>query len=139
MFGNGRIIFFKCKVGIMTDKEIIEEALKFLVVDYGFTYEYHSQHNGNEEFYKFVNEFGYFQYYEWSQFKDSEFSVVCNQEFKIIRLFDEYPQIFSMFNKRHKGVKWFFKDQRKDYWTMIASILRLEIKTKGSLFGLKIL
>lgn len=121
----------------MTVKETIEKHLAFLVSDYGFTYKFETS-NGNDMRFIYENANGYFMYYQWEQFGESEFSVCCNQTFLKVSLIEKYPHIFAQFRKNHRGIKWFFKDSRKDYWEMVSSILRNEIENNGSLFGLYI-
>ena len=120
----------------MSDKEIIETALNFLVIDHGFSYEYNTP-NGNAEYFKYKNKNGCFAYYQWVQFGEYEFSVTYDQTFRKIQLFEEYPKYFAFFKNKHKGIKWLFKDSRKDYWEMISNIIKDEIASKGSLFGIQ--
>lgn len=117
----------------MTTKEIIEKKLHFLVKDYGFSFE-HSNIQGNH--YVFSNSYGYIEFYEWEQFEESEIRVKCYQEFKKIILIDHYPEIVGEYTKNHVGIKWFFKDERNDYWDMISTIIKLEIDNKKNIFGL---
>ena len=49
-----------------------------------------------------------------------------------------YAKELGAFNQRHKGLKWLFKDRRPDFWQMIADIIKKEIETNNSVFGLKI-
>ena len=121
----------------MSDREIIEAALNFLVVDYGFSYEYHSL-NGKEEYFQYKNNYGCLTYYQWAQFGEQEFSATHNQTFRKIQLFEEYPKYFASFKSTHKGIKWLFQDSRKDYWEMISNIIKEEIASTGALFGIQI-
>ena len=121
----------------MSDREIIEAALNFLVVDYGFSYEYHSL-NGKEEYFQYKNNHGCLTYYQWAQFGEQEFSATYNQTFRKIQLFEEYPKYFASFKSKHKGIKWLFQDSRKDYWEMISNIIKDEIASTGALFGIQI-
>lgn len=121
----------------MGDKEIIEKSLSFLITDHNFKYRYETQ-NGNDMNFIYENKNGYFKYYQWPQFNESEFSVLFDNEFKKINLFEIDPKYFSLFKKQHSGIKWLFKDKRQDYWNMIATILKHEISISNSLFGLKI-
>ncbi len=122
----------------MTDKDIIEKALSFLVKDYNFSYLFETP-NGNDMRFIYNNKYGSFIYYQWTQFKEEEFSIITNHEYKKIQLFLEYPDYFSTYNKTHKGIKWFFKDNRMDYWDMISQILKHEISKNGSLFDLRVI
>lgn len=121
----------------MSDKEIIEKALSFLITEYKFKYKYET--NKGNDIFIYENKNGCFKYYQWPQFGESEFSVLSDYEFKKINLFLIYPEYFALFKKQHSGIKWFFKDKRKDYWAMIATILKHEISVNNSLFGLKVL
>lgn len=119
----------------MTTKDIIEDKLMFLVKDYGFIFEYS---NIQGEHYVFRNDNGYFEFYEWAQFDESEIHVKYDEVFKKINLIEYYPKIIGEFNQTHRGIKWFFKDTRNDYWDMISKIIKLEINNKKSIFGLTI-
>ena len=122
----------------MSNREIIENALKFLCNEYNFSYEYYTP-NGNADYCKYSNQYGKFTYYEWMEFGEREFSVIYNQQFRKININEEYPKMVSEFHHSHKGIKWFFKDKRKDYWEMIANIIKNEITATGTLFGIKII
>lgn len=120
----------------MNVNDIIKSNLDFLVKDYQFEFSYL---NGRGENYLYKNKYGYFNYYEWEQFGEYEFSVkISNQESKIINFFEYYPKQISSFNSNHTGIKWLFKDKKKDYWKMIADLIKLEIANNHCLFGLKI-
>lgn len=123
---------------MLSDKEIIEKSLNFLIVDYNFKYEYLTPYCNNEEYYIFRKQDSCFTYYQWNEMKEYKFTVVFDQEFKEIRLFERYPQELELFRKNHTGIKWIFKDYREDYWKMIADIIKKEIQSTGFLFGIKI-
>ena len=57
---------------------------------------------------------------------------------KKISLVEEYPKIIGEFKHSHKGFRWFFKDERYDYWEMISKIIQMEINTNNYIFGLKL-
>ncbi|MBE6592830.1 MAG: hypothetical protein E7642_02415 [Ruminococcaceae bacterium] len=117
----------------MATQDIIKKHLDFLIYQYGFEFEYVC--NEGEHFI-FKNQWGYFKYYQWSQFGEEEFSVKIGSNFRTIKLYEEYPQIVGQFNQNHKGFKWFFKDSRDDFWLMVAAIIKDEINLKNSIFGL---
>jgi hypothetical protein len=121
----------------MKTQEIIENALKFLSVEYKFFYEYESIYNG-AEYFKYTNKYGNFVYYQWLQFGEKQFSVKYNQTFKVVDLQLQFSKEFVCFKKTHSGITWWFKDKRKEYWNMIASIIKKEIKHSNTLFGLPI-
>ncbi|MDY6141669.1 MAG: hypothetical protein SPI52_02975 [Bacilli bacterium] len=118
----------------MTTLDIIKNKLKFLIEEYGFTFEFNNE-RGNH--YIFNNKNGSIQFYEWRQFNELAIFVKYDLISKKINLIEEYPKIVSQFNQSHKGLKWFFKDDREDYWEMISKILKIEIDKK-SIFGLKL-
>ena len=121
----------------MTDKEIISKSLGFLMSEYSMKFIYNT--NGNEYFYYFQNNNGSFNYYEWPQFGDKQFSVVINNIGKKLLNFElDYPDLIREYKRKHSGLLWLFKDQRKDYWDTVALIVKQEIQTKGTLFGLKL-
>ncbi|MBQ7761832.1 MAG: hypothetical protein IJ400_07235 [Clostridia bacterium] len=119
----------------MTTLDIIKNKLKFLIEEYGFTFEFNND-RGNH--YVFNNKNGYIEFYEWKQFNESAIFVKYDMISKKINLIEEYPKVVGQFYKIHKGVKWLFKDERNDYWEMIAKIIATEINNKKSIFGLKI-
>lgn len=119
----------------MTTLDIIKNKLKFLIDVYGFTFEYNND-GGNHYIFKNIN--GCIEFYEWPQFHESAIFVNYDMISKKINLIEEYPKMVGQFNKIHKGVKWFFKDDRNDYWEMVSKIIRIEINNKKSIFGLKI-
>ena len=121
----------------MTDKQIIEKAMGFLCSDYGFMYDYESVNNG-AEYYRFFNKYGCFTYYQWEQFQEKEFSVKYDMSFRVIEFQYLFPDEYKTFKQTHKGIKWWFKDKRLDYWNMFAKLIKEEIEKKGSLFGLRI-
>lgn len=120
-----------------TDKEIIEEALSFLVTNFRFIFEYKTS-NRNEEFYSYKNRYGSLNYYQSQEFGDYRFSVMNSEGIRDINFVELYPSVVAQFNKAHRGFRWLFKDLRIDYWNMIALIIKMEIENTGSLFGLKI-
>ena len=120
---------------MVTTKDIIEGKLFFLIKEYGFSFEFN---NTNGDHYIFKNRNGYIEFYEWAQFGESKILVKHGNVFEEINLIYEYPKEISKFNSSHKGIKYFFKDIRNDYWEMIARIIKLEISDKNSIFRLKI-
>lgn len=119
----------------MTTEELINLNLGFLIEEYGFTFEFYNEHGSH---YIFKNANGHIEFYEWEQFKDHCIFVKCGTNERETQLYYEYPEIFNRFQETHKGFKWFFKDERPDYWAMVSDIVRNEIKTKNSIFGLNI-
>lgn len=119
----------------MTTLEIINKKLAFLIDEYDFSFEFINDW-GNR--YVFKNRYGNIEFYEWEQFNESAFFVAYDLISKKINLIEEYPKIFGLFNQDHKGIKYFFKDYRNDYWEMISKIIKLEIKNTKTIFGLKI-
>lgn len=121
----------------MQSKEIIYKALEFLIIEYNMEFKYIC--NGKEYFYHFCNPNGCFTYYEWPQFEDKEYFVaIINEPKKSINIFENYKELLDQWNKKHSGIKWFFKDKRKDYWGLIASIIKKEISKTGHFFGIKV-
>lgn len=121
----------------MTNRQIIENALIFLREYYGFSYNYECVNNGATYFW-YYNEYGCFTYYQWEQFQEEEFSVKYNGSHRIIDFSILNPKEICAFYKTHKGIKWLFKDKRKEYWHMIAQLIKNEIQKTGTLFGIKI-
>ena len=119
----------------MTTKGIIENKLGFLIKEFGFDFVFN---NISGDHYIFRNKNGYIEFYEWEQFGESSIVVKYGQISRIVHLFEEYPKVVGQFNQTHKGIKWFFKDKRNDYWEMISQIIRIEINNKKSIFGLNI-
>lgn len=123
------------------DRTITENKLKFLIDDYGMSYTYLWE--GGQVSYIFENSYGKLIFWHIHQFGEYGFLIEeKNKPKKYTDILDVYnlqPEIFEAFQKKHKGLKWFFKDDSEDRWDMIASIIRLEINVKGSFFGLKIL
>ncbi len=120
----------------METYKIIEKELQFLITDVKMIYTHEKK--GNQNYYYFSNDFGRFTYYEYRQFGEQEFTILANGSLKTINMFNENPQVYSKFKQEHKGIRFFFKDMRQDYWKMIAEIIKLEIDSTGSLFGLRI-
>ena len=121
----------------MTNRQIIENALLFLIKDYGFCYNYECCNNG-AMYFMYYNQYGCFTYYRWEQFQEEEFTAKYSEGYKIIDFSILHPKAFYEFNKSHKGIKWFFKDKRKDYWDMIAEFIKSEIEKTGALFGIEL-
>ncbi len=119
----------------MDTQQIIREELAFLCKEYGFEYEYISSRP--EQKYVFRNQYGVFQYY-CCPFEESEFSVLYDQTFRVVDLKLLYGKEFAKFRKNHSGIKWWFKSSSRDYWKMIANLLRRQIANCGTLFGLRI-
>ena len=132
--------------------DIVREKLKFLETDYGFSYNF-SEERGLHFIY--VNTFGYVEFYEWAQFNEYEirvqnaayFSKYAQLEnkanihgiyFKRILLKETYKNEIKIFKKQHKGIKWWFKSLTSDWWQMIADIVKKEISTSNTVFGLPI-
>lgn len=118
----------------MTTLDIIKNKLKFLINEYNFTFEFNNE-SGNH--YIFSNQNGYIEFYEWSQFDEFAIYVKYDMISKKINLMEEYPKVIAKFNQSHKGIKWFLKDKRDDFWEMISQIIKIEIVNKN-IFGLKI-
>jgi hypothetical protein len=121
----------------MTDRQIIEEALWFLVENYGFNYNYECVNNG-AIYFRYHNQYGSFTYYRWAQFQEEEFFVKYNEFYRSVDFSSLHPKEFYSFIKMHKGIRWFFKDKRKDYWNMIAQFIKVEIENTKTLFGIKL-
>ena len=119
----------------MTTLDIIKNKLNFLIDEYDFTFEFNNI-SGNH--YIFKNKNGYIEFYEWEQFNESAIFVKYDMISRKINLIEEYPKIIGEFNNSHKGLRWFFKDQRYDYLEMISKIINNEINTNKSIFGLKL-
>ena len=129
----------------MNIQKIVREKLFFLEADLGFDFHY-SNERGNH--YIYTNEFGYIEVYERAQFDEYEIRVqdttyfnrngIHGIYFKRIDLKETYKKEFKQFNKQHRGIKWWFKSPIDDYWQMIADIIKKEIETSNSVFGLKI-
>ena len=117
----------------MTTLDIVKNKLGFLIDKYSFSFEFNNI-RGNH--YIFKNRNGHIEFYEWKQFDESEIFVKYDMISKKINIVEEYPQIVTKFNKTHKGIKWFFVDDRNDYWEMISDIIKKEIDKKQSIFGL---
>ena len=121
----------------MTTEEIINKHLDFLIKDYNFTYEYRVEYAAEWFVYKNAN--GYFEYYEGNQFDEqSSYTIMTSNVYKRIFPLTEYPDIYREYKKSHRGIKWWFKDIREEYWAMIAKIIKTEIETKHSIFGLEV-
>ena len=118
-----------------TTLDIIKNKLNFLIEEYGFTFEFINDWGCH---YIFNNKNGCIEFYEWAQFNESAFFVNYDMISKKINLIEEYPKIVAHFYKTHKGIKWFFKDDREDYWQMISEIIKIEINNNKSIFGLKL-
>ena len=118
----------------MTTLNIIKNKFNFLINEYNFTFKFNNE-SGNH--YIFKNKNGYIEFYEWPQFDEFAIFVKYDMISKKINLIEEYPKIIGRFNQEHKGIKWFFKDKREDFWEMISKIIKIEIVNKN-IFGLKI-
>ena len=116
-------------------RAIIAEKLGFLVTDFGFEFDYC---NESGEHFFFKNELGHIEFYEWAQFNEFKINVKIRNCSKRINMPVLYAKELGAFNQRHKGLKWLFKDKRPDFWQMIADIIKKEIETSNSVFGLKI-
>ena len=119
----------------MTTLDIVKDKLGFLVKDYGLVFEY-SSISGNH--YIFKNPNGYLEFYEWEQFNESAIFIKHGLISRKIDLLEEYPKITAKFLQTHKGIKWLFKDDRAEYWEMVAEIIKSEISRKKSIFGLNV-
>lgn len=119
----------------MTTLDIVKSKLNFLIDKYDFIFEYNNEQGFH---YIFKNKNGFIEFYEWPQFNESEIFVNYNMISKKINLIVEYPKIVGKFYQEHKGIKWFFKDKRYDYWEMISEIIKVEINNNESIFGLKL-
>ena len=92
-----------------------------------------------QEYYSYSNDIGCFVYYNCPQLNEEEFYVTVYKEKNIkIDWLLEYPKEITSFKKRIKGIKYLLKNWRKDYWELIASLIKKEIQEKNSLFGLRI-
>lgn len=121
----------------MTNQEIIRTSLSFLIDIFGFEYKYIC--NGIEYYYLFQRANGTFTIYECPQFQDRIFYIsIINHPQRQINIFQDYEQLFEEWNLNHSGIKWFFKDKRKDYWDMIAKLIKSEIEKTDTLFGIKL-
>lgn len=121
----------------MEDKEIIYGSLSFLVDKYGFKYKYFC--TGKEYYYSFQNKHGTFTIYEWPQFQDRIFYITLRNTSKIaIDIFKNHKHLLEDWEKKHSGFIWIFKDKRKDYWLLVAQIIREQINTDGQFWGIKI-
>lgn len=114
---------------------IVLEKLGFLVTDSGFEFDY-SDESGEHFFFK--NELGYIEFYVWEQFNEFEINVKIGNCLKRINMPVLYAKELGDFKYKHRGIKWWFKDERPDFWQMIADIVKKEIETSNSVFGLKI-
>lgn len=117
----------------METEKIIRSKLEFLEKEFGLKF----CHNNNRgDHFLYSNASGSFEYYEWLQFGEKTFIVTFNNESKVIDMFQESPKEISAINIKKKGIKGFFYDERDEYWTLISNIIKNEIKTTSTLFGL---
>jgi len=119
----------------MTTENIIRSSLIFLEEEYHFKFEIIKDQGTH---YVFKNKYGRFEYYEWKQFQESSFCIYANDECKTIDMLQENPKIIGKYWQQNKGLKGFFCDNRREYWIIIANILKKEIKNTSFLFGLKV-
>jgi|GEM_PF-5948708 len=117
----------------MTTENIIKDKLGFLTTNYHLDFEY-VENRGSH--YIFRNKYGFIEFYEWPQFDESAIFVTYGMVSKNIHLIEHYPKAIGDFYRRHRGIKWFFKDERFDYWEMIANIIKTEISQHNNIFGL---
>jgi len=120
----------------MTTEKIIRYSLSFLESEYHLEFEF-IQNRGDHYLYK--NKFGRFEFYEWRQFQEASFFVYANEECKTIDMLIEQPKEIGEFQQKQRGLKRVFVDNRKEYWDIIASIIKNEISKNGDLFGLKLI
>lgn len=119
----------------MSTETIIRNSLQFLEKEYNLQFEVI---NDRGMHYIYKNKFGYFEYFEWSQFQESRFTRNSNFECKNIDMLIENPKIYGKFNSKKRGFLGFFKDYRIEFWQTIAEIIKNEINKSGTLFGLKL-
>lgn len=128
-------ITYARRINLETYK-IIEKELEFLVSNYRMEYTYDV--SLGRKYYRYKNQFGVFTYYEYRQLGEQEFSVLTNNNFTVINMLNEYPSIISRFNRQSRNIRFFLKDRRQEYWKMIAEIIKKEIDSSGTLFGLEV-
>ena len=117
----------------MSTLDIVKNKLWFLVADYGFEFCYG---DGRGEHFYFSNKNGHIEFYEWDQFKEFEIRVSTGTYWEAIDLSQRYSKFWDEFNQKHKGIKWWFKDKRHDFWEMIVNIIKTDIATENTVFGL---
>lgn len=119
----------------MNTIDIVKNKLDFLLKDYGMAFEYNNI-RGNH--YIFKNPTGYIEFYEWKQFNESAIFIKYGLTSRKIDLLEEYPKIIGKFYQKHKGLKRFFRDDREEYWEIVAEIIKTELFSKKSIFGLQV-
>jgi hypothetical protein len=120
---------------LMKIDHLIRNSLLFLEEKYGFQYKYI---NNRGNYYIYENKHGVFQYYEWAQFGENEFTVRTDQEIKTIDMLNESPKLMGHFVNENRGFKRLFSKTDEKYWDIIHQIVENEINKSGTLFGIRL-
>ena len=120
----------------MNTIDIIKNNLEFLMVDYGFSFDYKS--NGKEIWCCFTNKFGSINWYSYEQFGEYSLSIIVNGcGRKVLDSFNNENNLLSIDKKSF--FKKVFSDQRISYWKHISNIFKRQIINTGSLWGLRVI
>lgn len=116
--------------------DLVKDSFGFLIRDYGFEFSYNNEW-GDHYFFRKPDQT--FEYYEWPQFGEYEFHIIGNNAYITIYVWDKYRKEIKQFKKQHRILKIFTKaDWFPAYYDTIANIVKNEIETTGTLFGLKL-
>lgn len=107
----------------MINKNIID-SFDFLINDYNCSVSFESDYGDSYEFYsrKFK-----LKIYVWEQFDELDINIIYNMENFHINPFIEEPHKISIINSKRKGIKGFFYNYDREFWKIVADIVRNKI------------
>ena len=111
----------------MANKKIVT-ALDFLIRDYRCSFSYEFDHGS-----RYLYDNGAFKVviFHWEEFDDLDIHLVYNlQDYKIDPSFEE-PKLLFEIKRKKKGIRGLFYDFEKDYWDVVARILKRKLQQIG--------
>ena len=103
-------------------------ALEFLIRDYCCSLSYEFDHGS-----RYLYDNGVFKIviFHWEEFDDLDIHLVYNlQDYKIDPSFEEPKSLFDIMLKK-KGIRGLFYDFEKDYWEIVAIIIKRKLQQLG--------
>ena len=108
--------------------ENLTKALEFLVSDYNCTLSYESD-RGNR--YLYSNDEFKVTVFSWEQFDDLDINLIYSSVNHHIDPYMEEPEKMNEIRSKRKGIRGFFYNYDRDFWTLVSLILKNKLSSLG--------
>ena len=110
---------------IFVENKNLENAFNYLLNEYKCSYSFENNYGDT---YLFYNDDFKVKIYVWAQINELDINLIYKMENYHIDPYIEEPQKLLEIKKAKRGVKGFFNNYNKEFWSIVSIIVKNKIK-----------